>query len=356
MAASRCPARTRTSTQDFNDYAFVTRPLSLAGESASTSFSDLIDHTLATDEVLAHYLPSSVHVLRPAWISDFDGTTSDHYPVLSRYDFGATPEPLTLTLTGPNGGTYSGNSELTLTWEASANIGQLALSYSLDSGASWNEIATLPDGTVGSYTWTVPNVDSTGVRLRVARADTGSPEDTSDAPLTFVAVAPPPLIFINELLANEPSGQLPDGTVGALTDYEFVELYNGDFVPVDLSGWTLWDGSVTASARHVFAPGTLLLPGQVWVIYGGASAFPAGTPNTVAASSGRLALNNSGPETVTLKTPSGLTVSERTYQWTEDNVSFNLQVDGNPSTDFLLHTLISPLTSSAGRRSSGAPF
>ncbi|HEX8697583.1 MAG TPA: putative Ig domain-containing protein [Myxococcaceae bacterium] len=338
---------------DFNDYAFVTRPLSLAGESASTSFTDLIDHTLATNEVMTHYLPNSVHVLRPAWITDFDGTTSDHYPVLSRYEFTGQAAPLTLNLTGPNGGTYAGNSTLTFTWEASPNIGYLTLSYSLDSGATWNEIITLPDATLGSYTWPVPNVSSTGVLLRIAKGDTGVPEDTSDVPLTFVAV---PRVIINEFLPNEPSGQLPDGTVGALTDYEFVELYNGDSVPVDLSGWTLWDGAATSGARHVFAPGTVLQPGKVWVVYGGASAFAPGTPNTVAASSGRLALNNSGPETLTLKQASGLTVNEYTYQFTEDNVSFNREVDADPSTDFFLHTLLSPLSSSAGRRSSGEAF
>jgi hypothetical protein len=349
------PSPYESFNQDFNDYAFITRPLSLAGEASTTGFPDMIDHTLVTDEVLAHYLANSVHVLRPGWITDFDGTTSDHYPVLSYYDFAAAPEPLSITLTGPAGGTYPGNSELTFTWQASANIATVMLSYSLDAGASWNEIGTLP-ASESSYTWMVPNVGSTQVLLRVAKSDTGTPRDISDTPLTFVYVPPPPLIFINEVLPNEPSGQLPDGTTGALTDYEFVELYNGDSAPVDLSGWTLWDGNTTGGARHVFAQGTMLLPGQVWVVYGGATAFPAGTPNTVAASSGRLALNNSGGETVTLKTPSGTTVSEFSYQTTEDNVSFNRELDGNRFTSFVLHTQLSALSSSAGRRSDGTAF
>jgi hypothetical protein len=100
------PSPYESFNQDFNDYAFVTRPLSLSGETSTTGFSDMIDHTLATDDVLAHYLPGSVHVLRPGWITDYSGTTSDHYPVLSRYGFGPPPPPLTLT--GPTGGTYAG--------------------------------------------------------------------------------------------------------------------------------------------------------------------------------------------------------------------------------------------------------
>jgi hypothetical protein len=70
------------------DYAFVTRPLSLAGERSTVSFPDMIDHTLVTNEVLADYVTGSARVLRPGWIADYSGTTSDHYPVLNSYNFG----------------------------------------------------------------------------------------------------------------------------------------------------------------------------------------------------------------------------------------------------------------------------
>jgi len=342
--------------QDFNDYTFVTRPLSLAGESSTTGFPDLIDHTLITDDVVIHYLRNSTQVLRPSWIPDYSGTTSDHYPVLSRYAFSPPTEPRSLSLTGPNGGTYPGYSQLTITWDSSTNIGPVRLSYSLDSGASWNPITTLPDGIVGRFNWTVPNEDSTNVLLRITQADTGSPQDISDVPLTFVYVPPAPPVFINEVLPNEPSGPLPGGGTGALTDYEFVEIYNGDTVPVDLSGWTIWDGVLTSGARHVFAAGTVLQPGQVWVVYGGPTAFPPGTPNTVAASSGRLGLNNTGLETVTLRDAFNRNVSELAYETTQDNVSFNRTVDGSLFSGFVLHTSLSPLQSSAGRRADGNPF
>ncbi|HVG63082.1 MAG TPA: putative Ig domain-containing protein [Hyalangium sp.] len=76
-----------------NDYTFITRPLSLAGEGSTTDFPDMIDHTLASNEVVANYVPNSVHVLRPTWIPDYGGTTSDHYPVLSRYAFDSPSPP-----------------------------------------------------------------------------------------------------------------------------------------------------------------------------------------------------------------------------------------------------------------------
>lgn len=245
---------------DSSHYTFVTRPLSLAGEGSTTGFPDMIDHTLATDELVADYVPGSVHVLRPTWIPDYGGTTSDHYPVLSQYQLGDSPPPA------------------------------------------------------------------------------------------------PGRVIINEYLPNEPSGTLEDGGVGALVDYEFVELVNASAQAADLSGWTLWDGNTSAGARHVFSSGTVLQPGKAWVVYGGPTAFPAGTPNTEAASSGRLALNNSGTEFVTLRNASGVLVDESTYSSTVDNVSYNRSVDANPDTGFVLHWNISPLQSSAGHRSDGSAF
>ncbi|MDY7225008.1 putative Ig domain-containing protein [Hyalangium rubrum] len=350
------PSPYQSFVNDGTDYTFVTEVLSYAGESSTTDFPDMIDHTLATNEVMAHYLPQTVQVLRPTWIPDYAGTTSDHYPVVSQYDFGATPTPPTLTLTGPTGGTYSAGSPLVITWEASPGLGTLVLSYSLDFGVTWNFLTYIFEEGPGSYTWTVPNVDSTGVFLGIVPLYASWPRDTSDVPLTFVALPPPAAVFINEYLPNEPSGTLPDGGVGALTDYEFVEIVNGGTEPVDLSGWSIWDGFPDVPARHVFDAGTVLQPGKAWVVFGGPSAFTPGTPNTEAASSGRLALNNSGTEYVTLRDASGQIASESVYSSTQDNVSFNRQVDGDPSSGFVLHWDISGFWSTPGRRANGSPF
>jgi hypothetical protein len=244
-----------------NDYSFITRPLSLAGESSTTSFPDMIDHTLASNEAVADYVPNSVRVLRPTWIPDYDGTTSDHYPVLSRYAFDSAPPP-----------------------------------------------------------------------------------------------PPPYRVFINEFLANEPSGTLPDGGFGALVDYEFVELVNTGPQPADLSGWTIWDGNTAAGPRHVFSSGTVLQPGKAWVIYGGPTAFPPGTPNTEAASSGRLGLNNTGTDQVTVRDSASNVANEYVYSITEDNISYNRATDADPDAGFVRHLDISATSSSPGRRANGSPF
>lgn len=162
----------------------------------------------------------------------------------------------------------------------------------------------------------------------------------------------PPNLFINELLANEPS---LDGGTGDI-DYEFIEVINAGTSVADLSGWSLWDNTTTLGARHVFPSGTSLAPGRAFVVYGGARAFPPGTPNTLAASSGRLGLDNGG-DIVSLRAPDGGTVDLVPFGSTPDNVSLNRSPDAVPDAGFVLHTVLSPgRSSSAGRRADGGTF
>ncbi|MGC6487859.1 MAG: lamin tail domain-containing protein [Planctomycetota bacterium] len=51
-------------------------------------------------------------------------------------------------------------------------------------------------------------------------------------------------------------------------DFEFVELFNGSAVAVDISNWTLngIDGTTSGNGTHTIAPGTVLQPGAFWVV------------------------------------------------------------------------------------------
>ncbi|WP_434346963.1 putative Ig domain-containing protein [Myxococcus virescens] len=244
---------------DTQRYTFITEPLSLRGLRTTVDYHDAIDHTLASNEMAANYLPGSVEILRPdAWIPNYGDIVSDHYPVISSYDLG----------------------------------------------------------------------DSGGVT---------DPEPLSN-------------LIINEVLPNEP---IPPGQTVSDTHYEFIELYNAGTATADLSSWSLSD---SASVRHVFAPGTTLAPGRVFVVFGGARGFPAGTPDTVAASSGGLGLNNDG-DVVRLLSPDGSNVNEMSYGGTFDNISFNRSPDATPGAAFDYHHLITPgLNSSPGLRVDGRAF
>src|SRR4051794_7863559 len=125
-------------------------------------------------------------------------------------------------------------------------------------------------------------------------------------------------VVLNEILANEP---------GSNTAGEFIELVNLGDGGADLSGWTLSDA---LSVRHTFAATTTLAPGRALVVFGGASAIPAGLTNAMAASSGALGLNNTG-DTVTLRAADGTTRAAVTYDSdlsSVDGVSMNRSPEG----------------------------
>ena len=171
-------------------YTYPTRALSLAGVASTVGFPDFIDHQLLTNEMAADYIGGTAEAFRAdTYVASYGTTTTDHFPVLSRFTLG----------TGGGGG-------------GSANV------------------------------------------------------------------------IINEIMANEP---------GSNTAGEYAELVNVGTAAASIGGWTISDGS---AVRHTFAAGTSLAAGQAIVVYGAASAIPAGLTNAVGSSTGNLNLANAGDQ------------------------------------------------------------
>jgi uncharacterized membrane protein YgcG len=71
------------------DYRFSTEALTDAGVSSTVDFDEMIDHHLTTADSHALYLDGSAEVYRvDEFIANYGSTTSDHFPVLSRYTWG----------------------------------------------------------------------------------------------------------------------------------------------------------------------------------------------------------------------------------------------------------------------------
>jgi len=88
-----------------------------------------------------------------------------------------------ITLTYPNGGEgfVPGESE-SVRWDAHGNTTNFTLTYSVDSGNTWQNIGTT-NATMRFLNWTVPNIVSGNVLVNVAR---GNEADVSDAPFSIV--------------------------------------------------------------------------------------------------------------------------------------------------------------------------
>ncbi|HVG44858.1 MAG TPA: endonuclease/exonuclease/phosphatase family protein, partial [Longimicrobium sp.] len=189
---------------DAADYTFPTGALSAAGVASTVSFSDMIDHHLDTNELYATYVAGSAQVFRAdTYIASYGTTTSDHYPVVTRYNFGGGAA--SVTVTSPNGGeSWAGGSAHAVTW-TSSGVTSVKLEYTLD-GTTWSTIVASTAASAGSYAWTVPNSATTAAKVRVT--DTGSAAtDASNAAFT-ITTATPAQVIINEILANEPGSDV----------------------------------------------------------------------------------------------------------------------------------------------------
>ncbi|RPD47809.1 T9SS C-terminal target domain-containing protein [Hymenobacter sediminis] len=74
---------------DVTNYQALTLPLSLAKKKSTASYDDIIDHVVVSNEMAANYLANSAEIETgvAASIANYAKTTSDHYPVQTRYTF-----------------------------------------------------------------------------------------------------------------------------------------------------------------------------------------------------------------------------------------------------------------------------
>jgi endonuclease/exonuclease/phosphatase family metal-dependent hydrolase len=285
---------------------------------------------------------SPITDLAPAMISDSGVTNMQHMAIVRDFDL---PAPAGVQVVAPNGGeTWAIGSSQTVRWSA---IGAANVRVELTTdGATWTVLAASTAASAGQLAVTAPATATTMARVRVSALPDGGPSDESDAPFT-IAVGPPPagLVFINEVLANEP-GSDPAG--------ELVELVNGGTTDADISGWTIRDG---LQVRHTFAPGTVLRAGRAIAVFGGAAGIPVGLGNAIAASTGELNLSNGG-DTVALASPAAA-IDSVTYTSAlsgTDGVSMNRDPDGVATGVLVLHTALVAAQRSPGTRASGAAF
>lgn len=115
-----------------------------------------------------------------------ESTSNQSIQDISDVDF--TIEGYSLDINSPNGGeNWVSGSNRTIAWTADDNIDIISLDYSTDNGSSWNLIQSDLDASLGSYSWSVPNIPSTTTLIRV-RDPFGINNDESDAVFTVSGV------------------------------------------------------------------------------------------------------------------------------------------------------------------------
>lgn len=203
---------------------------------------------------------------------------------------------------------------------------------------------TTSDGCPGGYTC-----------MDVASSGVITTRQCVPAALTCTKPAPAvPVVILNEILADPPSGSKgdanKDGKRSAEQD-EFLELVNTSSFGADLSGWTLSDSQ---SVRFTFPDGTWLRAGGAAVVFGGGKTDKlsiAGDAQLFTAKG--LGLNNSGDE-VRLIAADGSTIDWVAYgsEGGKDK-SLVRSADGDPKAPYVQH---SGVAYSPGTKADGTAF
>ena len=98
------------------NYKLLTLPLSLAGERSTVTHDNVIDHVVVSNELSSNFLSGSADVLTDVsgLVSSYGTTTTDHYPVFTRYTFSALSLPIKLNYFTAE----KNNSSVNLNWSS----------------------------------------------------------------------------------------------------------------------------------------------------------------------------------------------------------------------------------------------
>ncbi len=178
------------------------------------------------------------------WIVPHDSTTKAFFRIrtvdsslkdASNRAFAILPElPSTLRVIYPNGNEVFGfDSTVKIRWNATNVTGNLDVHYSVDSGATWKTIATVPAHSGNdSLTWSVPHDSTTKAFVRVRTADS-SLKDASNRTFTIRTSVKPTITL-----------QYPNGGEVFNADSSVHLLWMGQ----DLSGQVVAEYSVDSGA------------------------------------------------------------------------------------------------------------
>lgn len=131
-------------TTDNANFFSPTLALSLAGKKSTVSYNDMIDHVELSNEMQVYYLANTASVLSDvtSLVSNYASTTTDHYPVFTRYAFDLLILPVKISaFTAQKTGNAT---KLTWTTEQEINSKEFAVERSTDGGRTWTIISVVP--------------------------------------------------------------------------------------------------------------------------------------------------------------------------------------------------------------------
>ena len=101
-----------------------------------------------------------------------------------------------IDIVSPNGGeNFAGGSAQNITW-SSSSVTNVNIEFSSDNGLNWNTLATAVDASLGTFSFNLPNINSSDCLVRISDTDNGNVFDISDAAFTINLTVINPTITI----------------------------------------------------------------------------------------------------------------------------------------------------------------
>ncbi|MEO6868308.1 MAG: choice-of-anchor J domain-containing protein, partial [Ginsengibacter sp.] len=140
--------QTKSSYDTFNidkQYYFSpTLALSLAGKQSTVSYSDMIDHVELSNEMDSFYMNNSAAVLTDvaSLVNNYGTSTSDHYPIFTRYAFDPALFPVPVILVSFNVSKQS--TAAVLSWKTSQEVNSKSFEVQRSADSrNWQSIGSV---------------------------------------------------------------------------------------------------------------------------------------------------------------------------------------------------------------------
>jgi hypothetical protein len=164
----------RDASIDFIRIQYTTNPAA----NVWTDINTYVDASLGT---YSWTVPNAISTNCLMRISDVDNVTNIDSSD-AKFTIQSTPS---ITITRPNGGeSFETGADESITW-TSNNVTTVKIEYSVDNGAKWNLIRSSLAST-GSYTWSVPNINSSQCKIRITDETNSNVFDLSDNTFTII--------------------------------------------------------------------------------------------------------------------------------------------------------------------------
>jgi len=153
---------------------------------------------------------------------------------------------VSITLIQPNGGeTIPSASTFPIQWTSSGTINNVKLEYSIDVGVIWNTIIASTPNT-GSFTWSVPDVQTSSALVRISDAADGIPFDLSNSAFTIGTAGPSITLFTpngGESLIADSTAAITWTSTGAIANVKLDYSLNNGASWINIRSSTPNDGA-----------------------------------------------------------------------------------------------------------------